>query len=138
MTHMIRRKFRFLQREEGAATVETVLWFPLLMAVFGMMLDVAMIFHGQAKVLRVVQDANREFSIGRYADGTATEAAITAELAILKVWPTSTATTSRADGVATTTVSVPASQLTVIGFFSALDNFNIAVTAEHMIENWET
>ncbi len=131
-------RIRFLRRDDGATTIEAVLWFPFLMAVFGLMLDVAMIFHGQAKVLRVVQDANREFSIGRYASEAATEAAINTQLAALKVWPTLTVTDERDDGVATTTVSVPAAQFTVLGFFSAIDNFNIAVSADHMIENWET
>jgi len=127
----------FFRRSDGAATVETVLWFPLLIAVFGLMLDVAMIFFGQAKVLRVVQDANREFSIGRYGDYATTQTAIETELALLGIVPTATVTFETA-GVVTSSVLVPAAQLTVLGYFVAFDQVNINITADHMIENWET
>ena len=125
----------FFRRETGAATVETVLWFPLFIAVFGLMLDVAMIFHGQAKVLRVVQDGNREYSIGRLTTAGAAESQIEGELAALGIQ--ASATTSEKAGVAHTVVRVPASQLQVIGYFTAFTSLQVTVTAEHMIENWE-
>jgi len=130
------RPFRtFLRKDSGASTVETVLWFPLFIAVFGLMLDVAMIFHGQAKVLRVVQDGNREYSIGRLTTASAAETAIETELAGLGIQ--SNATTSEQAGVAHTVVTVPANQLQVLGYFTAFRNLTVTVTAEHMIENWE-
>ncbi len=126
---------KFLRRETGAATVETVLWFPLFIAVFGLMLDVAMIFHGQAKVLRVVQDGNREYSIGRIATPGAAETYIENVLAGIGI--RGTATTSEKAGVAHTVVRVQASELQVIGYFTAFTGLQVTVTAEHMIENWE-
>lgn len=127
---------RFLRRESGVATIETVLWFPLLIMIFGLMLDAALVFHGQAKVLRVVQDHNREYSVGRYATTAETETAIETELAALKLWPDDTTTVVIA-GVARTQVRVPAAQLTMLGYFSGLENMKISVSANHMIENWE-
>ena len=126
---------QFLRRTDGTATVETVLWFPLFIAVFGLMLDVAMIFHGQAKVLRVVQEGDREYSIGRLTSEAATKAYIEAQLAALDIQ--ATATTTEVAGVAHTLVTVPANQLQVLGYFTVFSGLQLNITAEHMIENWE-
>lgn len=126
---------RFLKNETGTATVETVLWFPLFIAVFGLMLDVAMIFHGQAKVLRVVQDGNREYSIGRITTETAAETYIEGILAQIGI--RGDATTTEVAGVAHTVVRVQANELQVLGYFTAFSNLQLSIAAEHMIENWE-
>lgn len=126
---------RFLGRSDGAATVETVLWFPLFIAVFGLMLDVAMIFHGQAKVLRIVQEGNREYSIGRLTTPAEAEAYIEGALAQLNIQ--AIARTTEVAGVAHTLVTVPANQLQVLGYFTAFSSLQLNITAEHMIENWE-
>lgn len=137
MLSLISRIFRagFLRREDGTATVEAVLWFPIFIAVFGLMVDAAMIFHGQAKVLRVIQDGNRNFSIGRLTNEAETETYIENVLADLNI--TATAETTETAGVAYTVVTVQAAQLQILGYFSALTNLEIRVGAEHMIENWE-
>ena len=133
---MIRKLLnKFTRSDDGTATVETLLWFPLFIAVFGLMLDVAMIFHGQAKVLRVTQDGNREYSIGRLTTPAATETYIESVLAQLNIQ--ANATTTEVAGVAHTIVTVPANQLQVLGYFTAFAGLTISVTAEHMIENWE-
>ena len=126
---------RFFRRTDGTATVETVLWFPLFIAVFGLMLDVAMIFHGQAKVLRITQEGNREYSIGRLTTPAAAEAYIEGALAQLNIQ--ATARTTEVAGVAHTIVTVPANQLQVLGYFTAFSSLQLNITAEHMIENWE-
>lgn len=133
---ILRPLFNFLRRTDGTATVETVLWFPLFIAVFGLMLDVAMIFNGQAIVLRVVQDANREYAVGRLTTPQAAQDRIVAELAALDI-QNAQATTVPIAGVAHTLVKVPAAQLQMLGYFTVLGGVQITVTAEHMIENWE-
>lgn len=135
MTMRLQSLARFLKRDDGTATVETVLWFPLFIAVFGLMLDMAMIFHGQAKVLRIVQDGNREYSIGRLTTPDAAETYIENTLALMDIQ--ATATTTEVAGVAHTLVRVPANQLQVLGYFSAFSGLQLSITAEHMIENWE-
>lgn len=128
---------RFLRRQDGGPTVETVLWFPLIIVIFGLMVDTAMIFHGQAKILRVIQDGNRTLAVGRLADTEATQVFI--EDALDDIHITATAlTTISGGGVASTTVTVGVGQLQAIGFFSAFSALSINVTAEQMIENWET
>ena len=128
----------FLRRTDGTATVEAVLWFPIFIAVFGLMIDSAMIFNGQSKVLRVVQDANRNVSIGRFRTGTEAEAYINAELAVLGITPTRTETalSDVATGTVSTLVIVPASEFQLLGYFSSLMNLEVPVTAVHMREDW--
>lgn len=125
----------FRRRDDGTATVEAVLWIPIFMAVFGLMVDAALVFHGQSKVLRIIQDGNRNLSIGRLTTTTETETYIESVLAQLDI--NADANSSITAGVVTTTVSVQTAQLQILGFFTALTSLTIDVTADHMIENWE-
>ena len=126
---------RFTGRDEGTATVEAVLWFPIFILIFGLMVDAAMIFHGQAKVLRVIQDGNRNYSIGRLTTNEETQTYVQQTLAGIDI--EATVTTTNVAGVATTTVRVPAAQLQILGYFSALQSLEIEVSSDHMLENWE-
>ena len=117
--------------------VEAVLWLPIFLVIFGLMVDSALVFHGQAKVLRVVQDANRNMSIGRLATDDDVENYITARLAVFGITPsTATAETDATTGIVTTTVVVPARQLQALGYFDALVDLQIPVVAQHMREDW--
>lgn len=135
MRTLARPLCRFRRREDGVVTVETILWIPMFFFVFGLMLDVAMLFHGQAKVLMVTQNGNREYSIGNIADETATQNFVVAQLAAQNI--SVTVTTTEVAGVARTVVSVPATELQVLGYFNVFPGLSLTVTAEHMIENWE-
>lgn len=131
----LRAPKRFAKKTDGSATVEAVLWFPIFILVFGLMVDATMIFHGQAKVLRVIQDGNRNFSIGRLTTETETEDFIEAELAAINI--TGVASTVETAGVAYTVVTIQANELQLLGYFSGLVNLELKIGAEHMIENWE-
>ena len=135
MMRAARRLAAFRHREDGTATVEAVLWFPIFIAVFGLMVDASLVFHGQAKVLRIIQDGNRNLSIGRLTTTTEAETYIEDVLAQLNI--TADASSSITAGVVTTTVSVHTGQLQVLGFFTSISNLTIDVSADHMIENWE-
>lgn len=126
---------RFLRREDGTASVEAVLWMPLFIALFGLIVDTSLIFYGQSKVLRVVQDGNRNLSIGRLDSEASTETYITNELAALNV--TANVDSTITAGVVRTDVSFGAAQLQALGFFSSLLGLTVSVSSEHMIENWE-
>ena len=127
----------FRRKEDGTATVEAVLWFPIFIAVFGLMVDSAMIFHGQSKVLRVVQDANRKLSIKSLETDAEAEAYINAQLAAINVTPSRTETLSdMTTGIISTLVVVPAREFQILGYFSALTNLQVPVTAQHMREDW--
>ena len=127
----------FLRREDGTATVEAVLWLPIFLAVFGLMVDSAMIFHGQSRVLRVVQDANRHLSIGRLETDADVVTYINAQLAIHGITPAQTTAVSDATtGLVSTLVVIDASELQMLGYFSSLLNLQIPVSAQHMREDW--
>jgi len=133
MKKLLCSRFRAFGRDsEGSATIESVLWLPLFLAAFALMTDVAMIFNGHSRVLRVVQDANRNLSVGRLDTESETEEYIIAALGTLS--PNLTADTAIEAGVATSTAIVPASDLQILGMFSAISSLNISVTSQHFIE----
>ena len=127
---------RFFRRDDGVATIETVLWFPFLIALFGLMFDATMVFNTQARIMRVIQDGNREYSIGNLADTTATEDFIENRLSGINI--TATAASNVTAGVVTTVVTVRAPEMDLIGYFSAIRNVVFTVSAYQMVENWET
>lgn len=134
MTNVISRLRNFRRREDGVVTVETILWIPMFFFVFGLVVDVAMLFHGQAKVLMIAQNGNREYSIGNITMA-GTETFIETELAAQNIQVA--ATTVEIAGLARTVVSIPATELQVLGYFNVFPGLNLTVTAEHTIEYWE-
>ena len=121
--------------EDGSATVEAVIWLPIFFLVLFLMVDVAMIFSGQSNALRVVQDANRNLSIGRFRTAAETEAYVELQLAGLSEEVNAVSVVDA--GIVTTTVTLPAADLQMSGFFSAIINANISISADHLIENWD-
>lgn len=122
----------FLRREEGSATIEAVIWLPVLMAMFCLAADSALIFAKQAEVMRVVQDANRAMSVGRLTSADATEAYIAAQIAAIS--PAAEIETTVTSGVIATTVTMPSSDLAATGMIPALTGINVSVTSQHMSE----
>ena len=122
----------FFRRQDGSATVESVLWLPLFFAAFGLMTDAAMVFNGHSRVMRIIQDANRNLSVGRLESEAETEGYVLAGLASLA--PRATVDTTITAGVATTVVRVPATDLEILGMFSALNNLTLTITSQQYIE----
>ena len=61
----------FFTNEEGSATIETVIWLPIFTILLTMIINLSMVFFSESQILRVVQDGNRAFSLGRLEDGAA-------------------------------------------------------------------
>ncbi len=131
MTNLFKR---FARDESGSATVEFVLWLPMVLVAFGLTVDVSMIFHSQSQVLRIVQDANRSASLGRLQTAAATESYV--ESRLQKASSAANATSTINGGVITTTVTYPARDFQVLGFFQQFNTLEITVNSEHLIENW--
>ncbi|MCB1339366.1 MAG: pilus assembly protein [Maritimibacter sp.] len=125
---------RFARDESGTATVEFVLWLPMVMLAFGLTVDVSMIFHSQSQVLRIVQDANRNASIGRLRTPAETEDYVEARLQAASSG--AHATSSISAGVISTTVTYPARDFQIVGFFSQFNDLQITVNSEHLLEDW--
>lgn len=125
----------FRQSEDGTATVEAVIWLPIFFLVLFLMVDAAMMFSGQSQALRVVQDANRNMSIGRFRTTAETENYIEQHLARFSAEVNAVSTVTA--GIVTTTVTLPARDLQLSGFFSAFADLTLSVSADHLIEDWE-
>lgn len=130
-----KRSSEFSEVEDGTATVEAVLWFPIFILVFFLAFDTAMMFKAETDAIRVVQDANRLASIGRLATTADTEAYI--ENRLNKLSPNANATTTiNAVGVIQTNVEIPASDVGQIGKFKAFRDLILTVSAEHLKEDF--
>ncbi len=136
---MIRRFYRtlslrkFSREDDGAATIEAVLWLPFYIMLFGLLVDVSMIFHGQSKLLRIVQDANRNMSIGRLTTTAAVQDFVIARAGTMSKDPKATTVTSA--GLILTTASVPMTDLDLFGVAGVFKNVRMTVQAEHLMEN---
>ncbi len=124
---------RFHSSEEGGISVESVIWLPIYMLFFGLIADVSMMFHGQTKAMRIVQDANRLASFQYFT--TADEVEANVKSRIVNISDNATvATTLGTDSVATV-VSFPVNDVAIIGFVGKLMNFDITVSSMHLVES---
>jgi Flp pilus assembly protein TadG len=122
----------FSKNEDGNATIEAVLWIPTFVAVLLLVVDVSMIFNGQARLFRLVQDTNRALSVGRLHSADEAEAKIVD--ALEGTTSNAAVTTTITDGVITTVLTVPARDLDIVGYFSALRTAGVTVTSQHFVE----
>ncbi|MCX7568006.1 pilus assembly protein [Sulfitobacter sp. F26169L] len=128
-----RKRNNFLTREEGAATVEAVIWVPIFFVLLAIMINLSMVFFSKSQIIRVVQDGNRALSLGRLDDAAAVEAYIGQNLAYLG--PNMVIQTTVSGGQVDTVFSVPATDLMPLDIIgSAFDSVKIGVHAQHLIE----
>lgn len=123
---------RFCTDEQGSTTVEVVIWTPIFILLFCLIVDATMIFGKQAEVLRIVQDANRATSVGRLVSTGDTETYIEARIGHIS--PNATVSTVFESGVIVSTVTMPSSDLTATDFIDAFTTINVRVRSEQMSE----
>ena len=122
-----------MRAEQGASTIEFVIWVPVFALLLGLVADAALIYGGQARILRVVQDGNRAMSIGRVTDTNTLESQIATQLRPLSA--RAVVSTTVTGGVINSSVTVPLSDLTATGLVAAFDGLTMTVSAQHMAEN---
>jgi len=123
---------RWHRDERGSATIEAVLWLPMFVIFFVMIADVSLVFFRQTEVLRVVQDANRALSVGRFSGAAETEEYV--KTAIAPLTTRAQVTTTVNSGVIDTVALVPVEDLVAVGMFNFLNGYNIAVQSNHYVE----
>ncbi len=81
---------RFQRSEEGTFTLEAVIWMPIFAILLAIIMNLSMVFYYESQMLRIVQDATRAYSLGKFDDPDdgktpeqATEDHIRARLAFL-------------------------------------------------------
>ena len=122
-----------LRREDGNATVEAVIWMPILFAAFGFIADTSMIFGAESQTLRIVQDANRAFSIGRLKTSIEVEDLIESQTAGFS--PNAQATSTIVNGLISTSVELPLNEITSTGLVTVFLNKSVTVFAQHLSED---
>ncbi|MXQ07996.1 hypothetical protein GQ651_09075 [Alphaproteobacteria bacterium GH1-50] len=110
-----------------------MLWMPIYMLFFALIADVSMMFHSQAKVTRIVQDANRLASFQILEDADAVENNVKARLAPFS--KNASVETTLGSGAVATTVTMPVTDVAIIGFVGKLLEFDITVSSMHLVES---
>ena len=122
----------FGRTQDGAATVEAVLWTPVFLLLFGMVADTSIVFGRQAEILRIIQDSNRSLAVGAFQSVEQAENYIIEKVEIFS--GNTTVDVAIVDGIISTSVSVPAADLTSTGLFDAINTLTITVGASQMSE----
>ncbi|MEZ5796382.1 MAG: TadE/TadG family type IV pilus assembly protein [Paracoccaceae bacterium] len=122
----------FLRQENGSVTIEAVLWMPVFVALLCIIAQASIAFGRKAEVLRIVQDANRAMSIGRFREVQETEDYVIARIS--DVAPHATVDTQIFEGAVKTVVQIPASDLVGNISYGFLGSVTLTVSAEHMLE----
>ncbi|WP_417720886.1 TadE/TadG family type IV pilus assembly protein [Salipiger sp.] len=132
MNKFLRNLTGFFKREDGSVTVESVIWLPMFLMLLTMMIDVSMVFNRQSEMMRIVQDANRAYSVGRISTSEAAEEFILTAIAAFA--PTATVSTSFMNGVVRTRLIVPTSDLMPINTIPVFRNRSVVVETEQLAE----
>ena len=131
-----------MRRDDGAVTVEAVLWIPFFFLLLLAVTDMALIMHGQSRVLRIAQDETRQWSAGVHQNAEETEAAITNRLIQEKllivengVPQFSVIVVDSISGIIQTEVAVSAKGLDAVGLVTAFSDLAMIVKTQHIMEN---
>ena len=122
----------FGRLQDGAATIEAVLWTPVFLILFGMVTDTSTVFGRQAEILRIIQDSNRSLAVGAFQSVQQAEDYVIKKVAVFS--DNTTVAVAIVDGIISTSVSVPAADLTSTGLFDAINTLTITVGASQMSE----
>jgi len=122
-------------REDGAITVEGVLWIPAYIFFFAFIVDVSLMFNSKTQVNRVLQDVNRLASSGFFVTEEEVENMVVASLGHMTNGATVETTIDATNNLVTTTASVPAEDLMAIGIVAKFADLDLNFTAQHLVES---
>ncbi|MFN0115498.1 MAG: TadE/TadG family type IV pilus assembly protein [Paracoccaceae bacterium] len=122
---------RFRRDEDGAVSVEAVLWVPFFVMMVAFATDVSLVFHAQSRLLQVAQDVNRAISVGRITSTTTAASTIVASLPNYK---NVTATVDVTNGIITADVNVPVKSVVAIGWVTKIMASKIYVRSQQYAE----
>lgn len=123
---------RFRCRQDGTATIEVVLWIPIVLVLVGILADTSIVFGRQAEILRIIQDGNRSLAVGRFQTTAEAETYILDRVSVFS--DETTVDVIITDGIIATSVTVPVSDLTSTGLFEAINSLTFTIGASQMSE----
>ena len=122
----------FCRDERGALSLEALFWLVLVVLAMAIFVDGTSMFSAQGRMLRIVQDANRAYSLGFLKTTDDVQNYVDTRLAL---HGGSVSTTSTVSGdMIFTSASAPAADFEVFGLFPAFNGLKITAKADHMIE----
>ena len=129
----LREAKNFRVSEDGSSTIESLFWIPIFAFFLVLILDVSFILFGKAQALRYIQDGNRALSVGAFTDPD--EAALFMQKSISHFAPSAEVETVILDGMIISTVmSMPATDVMIVGSLPLFDEIIIKVRADHFLE----
>lgn len=113
---------RFRKDQNGSATVEFVIWLPLIASLIVGAFDLNVVLLTQSNMWNVARDAARRVAIGDM-DSDAAETWAEAQLAMLGMTPT--VTVSQASDDITVAVSASVADMAILGSLTQTKNYTI-------------
>lgn len=125
---------KFWNDESGTATIESLLWMPIFFFLFVLITNASFIFFGKAQALKIIQDGNRAFAVGRIL--TAAEAQEKILEKLILVAPGAEVTTEDDNFIITTNATFSAIDLMPVKLAPNFTNLKITITSEHFKEDY--
>jgi Flp pilus assembly protein TadG len=131
---------RFAGDEDGAVTVEAVLWIPFFFFVLMLMTDTSMAFFSKAQAYRIIENGNRAFAIKANTTDTATEDWVKTQFQNqfprAKTDPALVVDTvpDKATGTVATTLTYRARDVVMFNTLGVLGNWTMTVQAKQYVE----
>ena len=123
---------RFARDEAGGITAESVMWIPVYMVFFALIVDVSLVLNAQAKARHIVQDANRHASTGYLV--TEDDLVALMSLGVSPFSPNATITATIGAESVSSTIEMPVSDLEAVGLFGRFSDLTITVSSLHLLE----
>lgn len=133
MDRPVDRARTFLRDEDGGPTVETTLWLAFLFCVLVLVTNASFILFGRQAAFRAIEQANRLYAIGALPDAAATELAVATALQPMSP-SVEVRTVLDSQGVVTTAVRMPFSELVATGAFGLLTSGTVTATGQHFMD----
>lgn len=123
----------FVKDEDGSYSIEAVIWMPIFAILLALIMNVSVVFFTESQMMRVVQDGNRAFSLGRLTSVAEVEDYVLTTLAYTDADLSVESTVS--DGIIRTQLSAPATDLMPLNFLrDSFSNVRVGFTAQQIVE----
>lgn len=123
---------RFIEDENGSYSIEAVIWLPIFVFLISLIINISAIYYDKSQIARIVQDANRAYSVGAYMTDAETEASILTSLQ--KYSTNATVDTFVSGREIETRVVIPAIDMIGMNIFPVLRSINVNIAYKHFKE----
>jgi Flp pilus assembly protein TadG len=127
----------FSRQETGGATIEFVLWLPIVVAILLLIVDSSMLFMSRCHAISVLQDTNRLYSVGQFTGTPAERIRKAQDYALARLSglsPSATTRTVETNRVVRTQATMETREIAQIGFLGLMIDTTMVITAEQKVE----